>query len=184
MQSTSGGLYARSSVINPKFSVKHHAYRVENSQRGFLISLQSRQAKWRHVDNFCVTPASEYSQTLSIRTLKVSQKVSVLTWCLCIKRGCVTAVQFILFNFANYSPSIAMELKLSKEITWKWQNQRSVTNKYVSWVVLKLQAAGINFDKLLSWTVFKNRNFNPCQSSSVLPIRGICCFCYVILTFL
>ena len=27
------------------------------------------------------------------------------------------AVQFILFNFANYSPSIAMELKLSKEIT-------------------------------------------------------------------
>lgn len=42
MQSTSGGLYARST---PKFSVKHHAYRVENSQRGFLISLQSRQAK-------------------------------------------------------------------------------------------------------------------------------------------
>ena len=27
------------------------------------------------------------------------------------------AVQFILFNFANYSPSIAMELKLSKETT-------------------------------------------------------------------
>ena len=26
------------------------------------------------------------------------------------------AVQFILFNFANYSPSIAMELKVSKEI--------------------------------------------------------------------
>lgn len=45
MQSTSGGLYARSSVITPKFSVEHHAYRVENSQRGFLISLQSRQAK-------------------------------------------------------------------------------------------------------------------------------------------
>ena len=34
-------------------------------------------------------------------------------------RGCVTAVQFILFNFANYSPSIAMELKVSKEITCK-----------------------------------------------------------------
>ena len=32
---------------------------------------------------------------------------------------CVTAVQFILFNFANYSPSVAMELKVSKEITCK-----------------------------------------------------------------
>ena len=32
---------------------------------------------------------------------------------------CVTAVQFILFNFANYSPSIAMELKVSKKITGK-----------------------------------------------------------------
>ena len=29
------------------------------------------------------------------------------------------AVQFILFNFANFSPSIAMELKVSKEITRK-----------------------------------------------------------------
>ena len=27
------------------------------------------------------------------------------------------AVQFILFNFANYSPPVAMELKVSKEIT-------------------------------------------------------------------
>ena len=42
------------------------------------------------------------------------------------------AVQFILFNFANYSPSIAMELKVSKEIAGKSQNQRSETNKYVS----------------------------------------------------
>ena len=32
---------------------------------------------------------------------------------------CVTAVQFILFNFANYSPIVAMELKVSKEITCK-----------------------------------------------------------------
>ena len=56
---------------------------------------------------------------------------------------------------------------------------------YVSWALfLKLQAAGINFEKLLGWTVFKNPNFNPFQSSSVLPIRDICCFCYVILTFL
>ena len=29
------------------------------------------------------------------------------------------AVQLILFNFANYSPSIAMELKVSKEIICK-----------------------------------------------------------------
>ena len=90
-----------------------------------------------------------------------------------------------LFNFPNYSPSIAMELKASKEITCKWQNQRSETNKYVSRALfLKLQAAGINFEKLLGWTVFKNPNFNPIQSSSVLPIRGICCFCCDILTFL
>ena len=90
-----------------------------------------------------------------------------------------------LFNFANYSPSVAMELEVSKEITCKWQNQRSETDKYVSWALfLKLQVEGINFEKLLGWTVFKNRNFNPFQSSSVLPIRGICYFCYDILTFL
>ena len=78
-----------------------------------------------------------------------------------------------------------MELKVSKEIAGIWQNQRSETNKYVSWALfLKLQVAGINFEKLLGWTVFKNPNFNPFQSSSGLPIRGICCFCYVILTFL
>ena len=88
-------------------------------------------------------------------------------------------------HFANYSPSIAMELKVIKEITSKRQHQRSETNKYVSWALfLKLQAAGTNFEKLLGRTVFKNPNFNPFQSSSVLPIRGICCFCYVILTFL
>ena len=82
------------------------------------------------------------------------------------ERGCVTAVQFILFNFASYSPSIAMELKVSKEITCKWHKQRFETNKYVSWALfLKLQAAGINFEKLLGWTVFKNPNFNPFQSS-------------------
>ena len=32
-------------------------------------------------------------------------------------KGAGTAVQLILFNFANYSPSISMELKVSKEIT-------------------------------------------------------------------
>ena len=55
-------------------------------------------------------------------------------------RGRVTAVHFILFNFANFSPSIAMELKvLSKEIPCKWQNQRFES---VSWALfLKLQTA-------------------------------------------
>ena len=43
-----------------------------------------------------------------------------------------------------------MELKVSKEIKGKWQNQRPETNKYVSWALFwKLQAAGINFEKLL-----------------------------------
>ena len=59
-------------------------------------------------------------------------------------------VQIILFNFANYSPSIGMELKVSKEITWKWQNQRFETNRYVSWALfLKMQTAEINSEKLL-----------------------------------
>ena len=94
-------------------------------------------------------------------------------------------VQFILFNFANSSPSIDMELKVSKETACKWQNQRFETNKYVSRALfLKFQAAGVNFEKLLGWTVFKNPNFNPFQSFSVLPIRDICCVCCVILTFL
>ena len=101
-------------------------------------------------------------------------------------KGLCHGVQFILFNFANYSPSIAMELKASKEITCKWQNQRSKTNKYVSRALfLKLQAAEINFEKLVGWTtVLKIPNCNPIQSSLVLTIRGICCFCCVILTFL
>ena len=42
------------------------------------------------------------------------------------------AVKFVLFNFVNYSPSIALELKVSKEITCKWKNEISETNKYVS----------------------------------------------------
>ena len=77
-----------------------------------------------------------------------------------------------------------MELKVSKEITCK-MTKSGIRDKYVSWALfLKLQAAGTIFEKLLGWTVFKNSYFNPFQSSSVLPIRGICCFCYVILTFL
>ena len=47
-----------------------------------------------------------------------------------------------------------MQLEVSEEITCKWQNLRSETNKYVSWALyLKLQAAGINFEKLLAWTI-------------------------------
>ena len=46
------------------------------------------------------------------------------------------------------------------------------------------EAEGINFEKLLGCTVFKNRNFNPFQSSSVFPIHEIFFFCYVNLTFL
>ena len=34
-------------------------------------------------------------------------------------KGLCRTVQFILFNFANYSPSVAMELKVSREITGK-----------------------------------------------------------------
>ena len=90
-----------------------------------------------------------------------------------------------LFNFANHSPSITMELKVSKEITCKWQNQRSETNKYVSWALfLKLQAKSLFRQQASRWTVFKNPNFNAFQSSLVLPVRAICCFCYVILTLL
>ena len=49
-----------------------------------------------------------------------------------------------------------MELKVSKEITYKRQNQRSETNKYVSWALfLKLQTAEINFEKLLARNSFQ-----------------------------
>ena len=45
-------------------------------------------------------------------TLVVPQNLNLL------KVLCRT-VQFILFNFANFLPSVAMELKVSKEITVK-----------------------------------------------------------------
>ena len=118
-------------------------------------------------------------------TLNFIPIISIYLFFLYSLKGLCHGSRVILFNFANFSPSIPMELKVSEEITCKWQNQRPETNKYVSWALfLKLQAAGINFEKLLGWTVFKNPNFNPFQSSSVLPICDICCFCYVILTFL
>ena len=50
------------------------------------------------------------------------------------------AVQLILFNFADYSPS--MNLKQAKEL--------EIRDKYVSRVLfLKSQTAEINFEKLL-----------------------------------
>ena len=78
-----------------------------------------------------------------------------------------------------------MELKVSKklQVNDKIRDLRQ-TNMSPQHYFSGLQAEGINFEKLLGWTVFKNPNFNPFQSSSVLPVRGICCFCYVILTFL
>ena len=86
---------------------------------------------------------------------------------------------FVLFRKWKYIYIYIYDKMTKSEI---WDKQKCL---YVSWALfLKLQAAGINFEKLLGWTVFKNPNFNPFQSSSVLPICGICCFCYVIWTFL
>ena len=42
------------------------------------------------------------------------------------------AVQFSLFNFANYSPSITFEPKVPQNLHANDQYQRSETNKYVS----------------------------------------------------
>ena len=53
------------------------------------------------------------------------------------------AVQFTLFNFANYSPSIAMELKLSKEISRKIKINDKVRDPRQTNM---LQAAEINFE--------------------------------------
>ena len=109
------------------------------------------------------------SSTLHVQTKKSSGLYWKLVMLILLSHS-PAAMFFILFNFANYSPSMAMELKVSKEVTCKWQNQRFEPNKYVSWALfLKLQAAEINFEKLLGWTVFKNPNFNSFQSSSVCP---------------
>ena len=65
-----------------------------------------------------------------------------------------------------------MELKLGKEITCKWQNQRLETNKYVLWaLLLKLQTAELNFEKLLGWTVFKNPNKNDIEIALKFLLR-------------
>ena len=65
----------------------------------------------------------------------------------CLKGLCHgSPFHFVLFC-QLYSPSIAIELKVGKEITCKWQNQRLETNKYVPWALfLKLQSAEINFE--------------------------------------
>ena len=62
-----------------------------------------------------------------------------------------------------------MELKVSKEITCKWQSQRYETYKYVSWALfLKLQAAGINTCRLFSRGVIFTRT---CVSLALLSLR-------------
>ena len=58
---------------------------------------------------------SEFVPVSCIYPTLFSGTCPICLW-LAHERGCVTAVQFILFNFANYPPSIAMELKVSKEI--------------------------------------------------------------------
>ena len=91
-------------------------------------------------------------------------------------KGAVTAVQFILFNFANYSPSVAMELKVSNEITGKWQNQRSEkTNMPPEHYFLSCKHQGstlINcyaeqFSKTLISILFKLPQFCPSVASVV-----------------
>ena len=49
---------------------------------------------------------------------------------------------------------------------------------------LSTQTAEMNFEKLLGWTVSKKTNFNPFQSSLILPIHSFFCIGSVILTFL
>ena len=59
--------------------------------------------------------------TLPNQAPLVQKVVSTIHWIMqldCLK-GLCHGVEFILFYFANYSPSIAMELKVSKEITCK-----------------------------------------------------------------
>ena len=64
-----------------------------------------------------LTISSHYITLFSILS-KNSQGLN-LTSMVSALRGGVMAVQFILSYFGNYSPSIAMELKLGKEITCK-----------------------------------------------------------------
>ena len=61
-----------------------------------------------------------------------------------------TAVHFILFYFANYSPSIAMELKVGKEITCMTKSEIRDKQKCPLRVIFELlQTEVINFEKLL-----------------------------------
>ena len=83
--------------------------------------------------------------TLSSLSTAISSGVG-LPWPDLLK-GAVSRQSSSFCLLANYSPSIVMKLKVSKEITCKWQNQRSAINKYVSWALfLKLQPA-INLKK-------------------------------------
>ena len=57
-------------------------------------------------------------------------------------------VQFILFNFANYSPSIAMELTKKLRVNEKIGDSRQ-TNMSLGHFFLGLHTAEIHFEKLL-----------------------------------
>ena len=58
----------------------------------------------------------------------------------CIERGSFTAVQFILFNFANYSPSISMELKVNKEIYME-MSKSEIRDKQICLLSISFEAA-------------------------------------------
>ena len=70
-------------------------------------------------DDKCTLSSSVHPSTLLPWPAVIEKKTHTQRHLNNTLRGCVTAVQLILFNFANYSPSIATELKVSKEITWK-----------------------------------------------------------------
>ena len=58
----------------------------------------------------------------------------------------------VCFNYANYSPSIAMELKISKEIKSKIMTKSEIQDKQICFPSIIFEAAsstGINFEKLL-----------------------------------
>ena len=75
---------------------------------------------WKEMYRYIWRAIRTHTGSSSSRSLVFTPTLFSGTWPLCFwlthERGCVTAVQFILFNFANYPHSIAMELKVSKEI--------------------------------------------------------------------
>ena len=104
------------------------------------------------------------SMTILFRDFMISQRY--------LLKGCVTAVQFILFNFANYSTSIAMELEVSKKITCKWQNQRSETNKCLLSIVLletlPFTMVSSHIETVTTWHRRWNHNYVSVQTTFLI----------------